>query len=627
MSQSAFNRKLTTIFSADAAGYSRLMGADEAATVQTIELYRKIMSDLITQHRGHVIDSPGDNLLAEFGSVVDAVQCAVAVQKELKSRNSELPEDRKMEFRIGINLGDVIEEGERIYGDGVNIAARLEGLAEPGGICISKTAFEHIESKLPYGYDYIGDQTVKNISKPVGAYRVSMEPRITVGGKISAEKPSLLRRRPVLLGGVTVLLLAAVALGTWRFYPRRPSEELASVEKMAYPLPDKPSIAVLPFVNISEDPKQEYFSDGLTEEIITALSNVPKLFVIARNSVFTYKGKPVKVSRVAEELGVRYVLEGSIRKSEDKLRITAQLIDALSGQPLWAGRYDRQLKELFAVQEDIAKNIITAMQVELTEGEQIRAIARGTNNLQAYLNYLQAVEKVGQANVESIALAKQFANDAIALDPEYGMAYRALALAYQWDIWLGTSQSPKQTLAECTVLLQKAIELDSSNAEIHGLLSWIYAIEGKHDKAIAKSEHAVALNPNSANAHVTLGQALRFAGRYEESIPEYKKAVRLNPIPPASYFWGMGMSFSRIGQHEEAIKWCKKSVELAPDSFVTHLFMIQVYSRAGRQAEARTHAAEVLRINPRFSLEQWAGKARREHRQEWVDNMRRAGLK
>ena len=230
MADEDYKRKLTTIFSADAAGYSRLMGNDEAATVHTIELYRKIISDLIVQYRGRVIDSPGDNVLAEFSSVVDSVQCAVAVQKELQARNSELPDSRKMEFRIGINLGDIIQEGDRIYGDGVNIAARLEGLADPGGICISKTAFDHIESKLPYGYEFIGDQTVKNISKPVGAYSVCLEPRVTVGGKSSAEKPSPLRRSQVLLGGVAILLLAAVAVGTWHFYTRRPSLEPASVE-------------------------------------------------------------------------------------------------------------------------------------------------------------------------------------------------------------------------------------------------------------------------------------------------------------------------------------------------------------------------------------------------------------
>ncbi|CAB5124025.1 Adenylate cyclase (EC [Olavius algarvensis associated proteobacterium Delta 3] len=626
MTEENYKRKLAAILSADVAGYSRLMGDDEAATVQTLEAYKKVMFSLIKQHRGRVIDSPGDNLLAEFTSIVDAVQAGVAIQKELRSKNAELPDTRKMEFRIGINLGDVVQEGDHIYGDGVNIAARLEGLAEPGGICISKTAFDYIESKLPYGYEYLGEQTVKNIARPVGAYRVSLEPRVTICGKPEDEKSTKIRLKPILIGAVAVIFVAIIG-GLWPFSQRRTSVEQASIDNMAYPLPDKPSVAVLPFVNMSDDPEQEYFSDGLTEEIITALSKVPKLFVIARNSVFTYKGKPVKIKHIAEELGVRYVLEGSIRKAGSDIRITAQLIDALTGHHLWAERYDRNLNEIFAVQDDITKNIITAMQVELTEGEQARAIAKGTNDLEAYLKYLQAVEQITQYNVESNALAKQLAQEAIAFDPEYATAYRVLATAYQLDVWLGTSKSPKQTLAKCIELLEKAISLDETNAEAHSVLAWIFAMKGEHDKAVAKAAHAVMLNPNSAFAHANLGQALRFAGRWNESIPEYKKAIRLNPIPPAFYFFGLGMSYSRLGQHEEAIKWCQKAVQLAPDSFLVHLFMTSVYSRAGRQTEARSHAAEVMRLNPQFSVEKYAKKVKRVDRQQFIDALRRAGLK
>ena len=317
MAQDKFKRKLTTIFSADVAGYSRLMGEDEAATVKTLEQYKGIMSELIRQHRGRVIDSPGDNLLAEFTSVVDAVQCAVATQKELQARNEDLPENRRMRFRIGVNLGDVIEEESRIYGDGVNIAARLESLADPGGICISKTSFDQIETKLPFGYTYLGEQTVKNITKPVGAYKVLMEPRVMVAGAGEPEKKPQVPgwRRKGLVAGTLAVLISIIGVAVWNFYFRLPSIEPASEKKMAFPLPDKPSIAVLPFVNMSENKNQEYFSDGVTEEIITALSKVPKLFVIARNSTFSYKGKSTKVKQIAEELGVRYVLEGSVRKS------------------------------------------------------------------------------------------------------------------------------------------------------------------------------------------------------------------------------------------------------------------------------------------------------------------------
>jgi adenylate cyclase len=626
MAEDGFKRKLTAILSADAVEYSRLMGEDEETTVRTITAYREVLSTLIQQHNGKVLDSPGDNLLAEFVSVVDAVQCAVAVQKEIKARNDQLPENRKMQFRIGINLGDVIQEDERIYGDGVNIAARLEGLSEPGGICISKTAFDHIESKLPYGYDFLGDQTVKNIAKPVGAYRVLMDPRVTFAGKPVDEKPAALRRIPILVGVVAVLVLA-VGVGIWQFYLRRPSIEPASENKMAFPLPDKPSIAVLPFANMSGDPEQDYFSDGLTEDIITALSKIPKVFVIARNSVFTYKGKPVKVKQVAEELGVKYVLEGSVRKAGDKIRITAQLIDALSGHHLWAERYDRNLNEIFAVQDELTKNIITAMQVKLTEGEQIRAAAKGTNNLEAYLKYLQSMALMRQFNIESNALAKQLAQESIALDPEYAMPYMVLSSTHQMDVWLGTSKSPKESVAKSMELIQKAIDLDPTFAEGYGHLGFTYTMIGEHDKAVAKAEQAVALNPNSAYVHMRMGHTLRFADRFEEAIPEYKKAIRLNPIPPTNYLFGLGIAYCWTGQYEEAIKWCEKAVRQDPDSFLTRLVMTMVYSESGRLEDARAEAEEVLRINPKFSVEKWEKAITGSNKEQSFAAIRRAGLK
>jgi adenylate cyclase len=546
------------------------------------------------------------------------------VQKELQSRNAELADNRKMEFRIGINLGDVIEEGDRIYGDGVNIAARLESLADPGGICISKTAFDHIETKLPLGYEYMGGQEVKNITSPVDTYKVIMDPRVTVAGK--SKKPPNIRKRNI-IGGAVAVLLIIVVIGIWQLYLKQPSDEPASPEKMTYPLPDKPSIAVLPFVNMSEDPKQEYFSDGLTEEIITALSKVPKLFVIARNSVFTYKGKSVKVKQVSEELGVRYVLEGSVRKAGDQIRITAQLIDATSGHHLWAERYDRQLKEIFSVQDNITKNIITAMQVELTQGEQIRAAAKGTNNLEAYLKYLQAMEMMRQFNRESNALGKQLAQEAIALDPEYAMAYRVLAGTHQMDVWLGTSKSPKQSIAKSIELLQKAIELDGTYAEAYGLLGFTLSMIGKHDKAVLKAERAVALNPNSADAHLYLGHTLRFAGRWREAIPEYKIAIRLNPIPPTNYMFGLGLAYCWTGQYEEAINWCEKAVRKDPDSFLTRLMMTVVYSMSGREKDARAEAAEVLRINPKFSVDKYEKTAKGVDKETFIGALRKAGLK
>jgi TolB-like protein/class 3 adenylate cyclase len=358
MATEDFKRKLTAILSADVKGYSQLMGEDEEATVRTITAHRKVITSVIQKYRGRVVDSPGDNILAEFVSVVDAVQSAVEIQEVVRAKNAELPDERRMEFRIGINLGDVIQEGERIYGDGVNIAARVEGLADPGGICVSGSAYEQIENKLALGYDYIGEHTVKNIVKPIRVYKVPTGPETLQ--KVTEEGRPAPGWQRAALAVVIALLVVAGGVAIWKSYrPSTPPTEVASVEKMAFPLPDKPSIAVLPFDNLSGDPEQEYFSDGLTEEIISALGSVPRLFVIARNSTFTYKGKPVKVQQVAEELGVRYVLEGSVRKAGDKIRISAQLIDALNGHHLWAKRYDRNLSDIFAVQDEITKEIMS----------------------------------------------------------------------------------------------------------------------------------------------------------------------------------------------------------------------------------------------------------------------------
>ena len=574
MAREEFKRKLTAILSADVKGYSRLMGEDDEATVRTITAYREVITEIVQKHRGRVVDSQGDNILAEFASVIDAVGSAVEIQEELKTRNAELPEDRKMEFRIGVNLGDVIHEEERIYGDGVNVAARVESLADPGGICVSGTVFDQIESKLPLGYEYLGEQSVKNISKPVRIYKALMDPEAV--GKVIGEKRAEPRRgQKVALAVVTVLLLIVGGLLIWR--TAYPPVQVASVQKMAFPLPDKPSIAVLPFDNLSGDPEQEYFSDGLTEEIISALSRVRKLFVIARNSTFTYKGKPVKVQQVAEDLGVQYVLEGSVREAGDKVRITAQLVDALDGHHLWAKRYDRNISDIFAVQDEITKKIITAMQVKLTEGEQARATAKGTNNLEAYLKCLQANEYHNQINPESNALVKQLAKEAIALDPGYAWAYYILGRSHMADVWLGTTKSPKNSIGKSIELAQKAIVMDDTYADAHGLLGFLFSMTRQYDKAVAEAEKAVALNPNSADSHFYLGKVLTFDGRWAESIPEYRIAVRLNPIPPNKYTYSIGLAYCYTGQCEDAIKWCEKAVRQEPNSLLARLFMASVY--------------------------------------------------
>ena len=521
MATEGFKRKLTAILSADAVGYSRLMGEDEAATVRTLETYKRVISDLIQQHRGRVVDSPGDNILAEFASVVDAVQCAVAVQKEIQARNLELPETRRMQFRIGINLGDVIEEEDRLYGDGVNIAARLESLAEPGGICVSKTAFDHIETKLPLGYEYLGEQTVKNIAKPVSAYKVLMEPRVTVKTPAQAKPKEGARRRSMFIALVSVLLMAAGAAVFWRFAfpPAAPKVEKASQQQMAFPLPDKPSIAVMPFLNLTGEQNQDFFCDGLSESLIMALSKVPHLFVIARDSTFRYKGKGVKTKQVSEELGVQYVLEGSVQRAGDRVRVTAQLIDALTGHHLWSERYDRSLKDIFDLQDEITMKILTELRVKITGGETVRIQAKGTNNLQAYLKVLEAIGYGSQINKEANAVAKRLLQEAVRLDPNYAhgpyLSIRTLAQ----EVWLGASESPQETLANAMKEAQRALELDNSSAEAQAAVSQVFLLLRQHDKAIESGERAVRLDPNSARAISHLALALNYSFRNEEALP------------------------------------------------------------------------------------------------------------
>lgn len=474
-----YRRKLTVIFSADAVGYSRLMAEDEASTVTTIASYREIISSLIIRHRGRIVDSPGDNLLAEFSSVVDAAQCAVAVQKELQTRNAELVENRRMEFRIGINLGDVIDEEDRLYGDGVNIAARLESLADPGGICISKSAFDQIETKLPFGYEYLGEQTVKNIPKPIGVYRVLIRP--DAAGKVIGEKKFLGRfSRRTAMAAIIILAVLAVGLVSWNIYLQQSKLiEPASLDRMAYPLPDKPSIAVLPFVNMSDDPGQTYFSDGITEDIITTLSKVPKLFIIARNSTFMYKNKSVKVQQVAEDLGVRYILEGSVRKAGENIRITTQLIDAVNGHHLWAERFDRDLKDIFALQDEIAMKVLTALEVKLVGGYTSLLISKGTDNLEAYLTILQGREYYERSNRENNFRARQKFEEALALDTNYAAALNLLARTHFMDVWLGSSKFPKASLMTAIDLTQKAIVLDDTLADSHALLGYLYTLDAE----------------------------------------------------------------------------------------------------------------------------------------------------
>jgi adenylate cyclase len=600
MAQEGFKRKLAAIFSADVEGYSRLMGENEEATVQTLAAYRDVFTTLIQHNNGRVLDSPGDNLLAEFASVVDAVKCSVAVQKEIKARNKELPENRRMRFRIGINLGDVIQEEDGIYGDGVNIAARLESLADPGGICISRTAYDQVKKKLELGYEYLGDNAVKNITEPVRVYRVLTEPE--AAGKVIGERKLLGRvSRRTAISVISILVIIAVALIGWNIYLHQSKKiEPASLDKMAHSLPEKPSIAVLAFTNMSDDPKQEYLSDGITDQLITTLSKVPKLFVIDRTSAFAYKGKSVKVKQVAEELGVQYVLEGSVQRSGDRVRIIVQLIDAIAGDHLWAERYDRDLKDIFELQDDLTIKIITALRIKLVAGEDAKRLSGGrTKNLQYIEKKFEGIFYFGKFNKASNAKAKQIFEELIIMEPEIFNAYVGLASAHMMDVWLGSSSSPKKSLGEAIKLCKKAIELDESQDIPHSLLGYIYAMTRQHDKAIEECQRAIDMNPNSADAHVFLGMSLNYAGRPQEAIDFLKRAHRLSPFPPPSFILHLGSAYRETGRYEEAIAEYKKCIKRAPNNRMAYQHLSITYALTGRYEEAREAWSEVLKIDPK----------------------------
>jgi len=620
-------RKLSAILSADVKGYSRLMREDELSTVRTLEAYRQVMTDAILKYHGRVVDSPGDNLLAEFASVVDAVESAVEIQKELGVKNAELSESRRMEFRIGINLGDVIEEGDRIYGDGVNIAARIEGLAEAGGISVSGTVFEHIKEKLTLGYEYQGDQTVKNISQPVKVYRILTELE-AIGKVIGGERPKPGKKMWVPLVAAAVIIIVG-GITAWQFYFRLPSIEPASVEKMAFPLPDKPSIAVLPFDNLSGDPKQEYFSDGMTEDLITDLSKISGLFVIARNSTFQYKGKSVDVKTISRELGIRYVLEGSVRRVEDKVRINAQLIDATTGGHIWAERYDRDLKDIFALQDEVTRKIVAALAVRLTEDEQNRLVHKYTNDMAAYDFFLQGLEYLNQQSKKGNLQARKMFEKAIERDSKFALAYALNGRTHLMEWTMGWSRDPR-SVEGAFELAKKAIALDDLLPAGHGLLGDVYLWKKKYDQAIAEQKKAVALDPNDADVLAGLSDVLSWSGEPGESVGLVKKAMRLNPRYPIWYLWALGHAYFLTGQHDAAIKTFKKALNRNVNFMPAHVYLASIYIEQGRDEEARTEAAEVNRLSPQTSLEGW--KQRLPYKDQsvlerLVDSLRKAGLK
>ena len=582
MPQEGFKRKLRAIFSADVKGYSVLMADDEVSTIQTLKDYRNIMSICIEQRGGRIVDAVGDNLLAEFDSAVDAVQCAVEVQKGLRDKNQELPEDKKMEFRIGINIADVIEDGDRIFGDGVNVAARIESLADAGGICVSRSTYDQIKNKLELSFDCYGEHKVKNIKEPVRVYKILLEPTI----------------------------------------------DYESITGETLELPDKPSVAVLPFKNLSGDPGQEFFSDGFTEDIITTLAQIPLMFVIARESSFTFKGKSVKIQEIGRDLGVRYVLEGSIQKYGDQIRITAQLIDATNGHHLWAEKYDRELKDIFAMRDEITMKIAAALQVALTEGESANW-GPETESFEAYIKVMQSLEHFKAFTPDDNILSRQKAKEALDLDPNYSSATEMFAWTLLMDGIFGTSKTPEKSIEQAFELAQKVLDRGDSDAGAHFLIGYAYSQKGQFDKAISELEIARDLFPNNAEINAGLGMILNAAGKPEEAINVLKNAMRLNPIPPGWYIGRLGDAYRLTGQHEKAVHEYKKAIQLQPDDMFSHLNLALYYVKLGRKADAHAEAAEVLRINPKFSAENYAKQIALKDeasKKLLIDGMRKAGL-
>ena len=608
MAEEGFKRKLAAILSADVEGYSRLMGDNEEATIRTLTTYRNAMTDLIQKYRGRVVDATGDNLLAEFVSVVDAVNCAVEIQRELAERNADLPYERKMEFRIGVNLGDVVEEEGRIYGDGVNIAARVESLAEAGGICISGRAYDHVENKLGLEYENLGEHEVKNIARPIRVYRVLSFPGAAAHRVVQAKEAVGKRWRKLALSAAVVVVVGVIAFVVWNSYFRLPSIEPASLDKMAFPLPEKPSIAVLPFVNMTGDPEQEYIGDGFSENIITAISHMPNLFVIARNSTFTYKGKSVKVQKISEDLGVRYVLEGSVQKSGKRIRVTAQLIDAIKGHHLWAEKYDREIKDFFDLLDEITLKIATSLHVKLTAGDEAQYYGC-TGNLEAWGYMIKADNHLNRTTKEDTTKARKLSEQALKLDSKYVCALVITAWSHLLEARFGWSESRTESMKHAFEFTQKALALDDAQSSAQLLLGKLYFFKRQHDKSIAEIEKAIALNPNYADAFAHLGQTLYYAGDPDRAIAMIKKAMRLQPHYPPYFLHSLAGSYLGVGRFEEAIVVGKRLLELSQkgkyNPILPHILLAELYTNVDQEDKARIHAAEVLKFNPKFSLNAW----------------------
>jgi len=574
-------RRLTAILAADVAGYSRLVEADEEGTLsQWKALWGTVIEPKIKEHRGRIARVIGDGMLAEFASVIDAVRCAVEVQRSVAERNANAPQDKRIEFRVGINFGELIIEHGDFWGDGVNIAARLEALAHPGGICVSGRVQEDTQGKLEIAFEFMGEQNLKNIVRPVRVYRVRFD-------------------------GVTE-------------------------STPALPLPSKPSIAVLPFQNMSGDPSEDYFADGVVEEITTALSRIRWLFVIARNSSFTYKGRMVDVKQVGRELGVRYALEGSVRKAANRVRVTAQLIDAVTGHHVWAERYDRELAAIFALQDEITERVVAAVEPQLYAAEGIRAKRKPPESLDAWECVVRALSCVNSRSQNDYAMARELLERAIELDPAYAQAYALFAYVMGLEVLYGWK--PREiALARALEAAQKAVVLDSDDAWAHFALGFVYGMTRRAEEAVVEHEKALALNPNFALAYTYQGSALAYLGRGEEALLKIDASERLSP---RGLFQGVNnvcraAAHFSAEQHRDAVSCARKSILDSPGIVTGYRMLVVNCALIGEIDEARAALGIVKRLQPDISL-RWIAESvlftRERDRQNYIEGFRLAGL-
>jgi TolB-like protein/class 3 adenylate cyclase/tetratricopeptide (TPR) repeat protein len=587
VAEAGVERRLTTILAADVVGYSRLMADDEAGTLTQLKAHRKeVIEPKTAEYGGRVVKLMGDGTLMEFGSVVDAVSFAVDVQRAMAIRNTSVPEDQRITYRIGINIGDIIVEGEDIYGDGVNVAARLEGLAESGGICVSRTVFNHVQGKVDLGFADLGEQEVKNIPKPVRVFKVLLDSRSTEHSTVAAPATKRHFRWSLVAGWLAVIVIVAGVI-LWQ-RPWAPREEPASEANMAFPLPDRPSIAVLPFNNMSDDQSQEYFADGMTEDLITDLSKISGLFVIARNSSFSYKGQQVKVRQVAEELGVRYVLEGSVRRAGDEVRINAQLIDATTGGHLWAERYDGTLDDIFDLQDKVTEQIVAALKVNLTGEERTEQTRHATENSEAHDAYLQGWAHYKLGTVDELAEALPFLEEAVRLDPDYAQAHAALAALFwevfqnDWAFDLGMPSARAESRANDH--LEKALAVPTPLA--HVLQARMFADWGFPGEAVAEAEKAVALDGNDAAALAGLADALIKADRAAEGLDYIEQAMRLDPHHPPSYLITLGAAQFGMERFDEAAATFERAIKRNPNNEIPFIYLASAHGYLGRIDEA-----------------------------------------